>query len=119
MSFIEVASKGLISSCLGSGTVIVATFTNQDFIDLKPAGYHGVHIGAATTTVWWFTSGYFNDADQTGDEVFTLDFTMDISAAGDIATIGIYNDIEMSDLVIGVLGSAVVGTVETDLDFVA
>lgn len=100
-----------------SGTVVVATFTNQDFIDLKPSGYSGVFIGASTTTIWWFTSGYFNDADVTGDEVFTLSFTMDISADGDIATIGMYNDIEMSDLVIGVIGSAV-GTYETGLDFV-
>jgi hypothetical protein len=101
-----------------SGTVVVATFTNQDFTDLKPSGYHGVFIGASTTTIWWFTNGYFNDADKTGDEVFILSFGMDISAAGDIATIGMYNDIEMSDLAIGVIGSAV-GTYETDLDFVA
>ena len=101
-----------------TGTVIIATFTNQDYVDLKPTGFDGVYIGAATTTVWKFISGYFNDADVTGDEVFTWDFTMDISAAGDIATIGIFNDIEMSDLVIGVIGSPI-GTGETDLDFVA
>ena len=102
-----------------SGTVVVATFTNQDFIDLKPSGYTGFHIGASTTTIWWFTSGYFNDADVTGDSVFELSFTMDISAAGDIATIGMYNDIELDDLAIGVLGSNGVGTGETDIDFVA
>ena len=99
-----------------SGTKVIATFTNQDFIDLKPSGYDGIHIGATTTTIWFNTNGYFNDADVTGDEVFEMSFSMDISADGDIATIGMYNDIEMSDLAIGVIGSAV-GTYETDLDF--
>ncbi len=101
-----------------SGTLVVATFTNQDFIDLHPEGYDGVHIGAATTTIWWFTSGYFNDADQVGDDVFLLTFSMDISAAGDIATIGMYSDIEMNELEIGVLNTPI-ATHETDLDFVA
>ena len=101
-----------------SGTLVIATFTNQDFIDLKPSGYDGIHIGASTTTIWWNTNGYFDDADITGDEVFEMSFTMDISAAGDIATIGMYNDIEMDDLIIGVLSGGV-GTGETNLDFTA
>lgn len=101
-----------------SGSIVAATFTNQDFIDLHPAGYDGIHIGASTTTIWWFVDGYFNDADQTGDEVFTLDFTMDITAAGDIATIGFYSDVEMKDLAIGVLNTQI-GTYEDNLDFVA
>lgn len=101
-----------------SGSIVVATFTNQDFIDLHPAGYDGVHVGGATTTIWWFVDGYFNDADQTGDEVFQFDFTMDISADGDIATIGFYSDVEMKDLEIGVLNTQI-GTYEDNLDFVA
>lgn len=101
-----------------SGSIVIATFTNQDFIDLHPDGYSGVHVGGSTTTVWWFTTGYWNDADQTGDDVFLLSFNMDISAAGDIATIGMYSDVEIDDLEIGVIGSAI-GTYETDLDFVA
>lgn len=101
-----------------SGSIVVATFTNQDFIDLKPAGYDGVHIGASTTTIWWFVDGYFNDADVTGDEVFSLQFTMDITGDGDIATIGMYSDVEMGDLAIGVLNTQI-GTYEDNLDFVA
>lgn len=101
-----------------SGTVVIATFTNLDFTDLHPQGYNGIFVGDATTTIWWFTAGYFNDADVTGDEVFILEFLMDISADGDIATIGMYNDIEMKNLAIGSLSGGV-GTGETGLDFVA
>jgi len=101
-----------------SGSVVVATFTNQDFIDLHPDGYDGVHVGGSTTTVWWFTQGYFNDAGNDDDGVFVLTFSFDITAAGDIATIGMYSDIEMKDLEIGVLNTQI-GTYETDLDFVA
>lgn len=101
-----------------SGSIVAATFTNQDFIDLHPAGYDGIHIGGATTTIWWFTDGYFNDADQTGDDVFILEFSLDISADGDIATIGFYSDVEMKDLAIGVLNTQI-GTYEDNLDFVA
>ena len=43
---------------------------------------------------------------------------MDISAAGDIATIGFYSDVEMKDLAIGVLNTQI-GTYEDNLDFVA
>ena len=101
-----------------SGSVVIATFTNQDFIDLHPDGYDGVHVGGAITTIWWFTNGYFNDAAQTGDDVFTLSFVMDITAAGDIATIGMYSDVELKNLEIGVLNTAI-GTEETNLDFTA
>jgi len=101
-----------------AATAIIATFTNQDFIDLKVSGMSGYFVGSTTTTVWWFVDGYFNDADVTGDERYSFNFAMDISDAGDIATIGIYNGIEESDLAIGVIGSAL-GTYETDIDIVA
>lgn len=101
-----------------AGTMLIATFTNQDFIDLNPDGFTDLFIGPSTTTVWWNVAGYFNDADVTGDERYSIFFNLDISAAGDIATIGLYNGIELSDLKIGVIGSAL-GTYEDNIDIVA
>ena len=101
-----------------AGTMLIATYTNQDFIDLKPDGYSGVFIGPTTTTVWYNVDGYFNDADVTGDERYSMFFNFDISAAGDIATIGLYNGIEVSDLNIGVLNTQL-GTYEDNIDIVA
>ena len=101
------------------GTFIGATFTNQDWIDLDCNGYDGVFIGATTTYVWWFTDGYFNDASTTSDDIFTLTFcNMDIDAAGDIATIGLYNTCETEDIESGDW-TTVIGTSETGLDIVA
>lgn len=101
-----------------SGTMVIATFTNQDFINLKPSGMSGYFVGSSTTTCWWNVAGYFNDADVTGDERYSFFFALDISAAGDIATIGVYQGIETSDLLIGVIGSAI-GTYEDNIDIVA
>jgi hypothetical protein len=101
-----------------AGTMVIATFTTADFLDLVPDGYDGMFNDGTTATVWWNTAGYFNDADVTNDEIFRLYFNMDINDAGDIATIGIYNGIEVSDLAIGIIGSAI-GTYETGLDIVA
>ena len=100
-----------------SGTIVAATFTNQDFVDLNPDGYDGIFVGASETTIYWNVAGYFNDAGITGDEVFLLNFNLDVTAAGDVATIGMYQGIELKNLAIGILGSAV-GTYETNLDIV-
>ena len=98
-----------------AGTVVAATFTNQDFIDLGVSGWSGFFVGATVTTVWWNTAGYFNDADKTGDEVFSLQFDLKITADGDITTIGMYNGMEMKNLLVGVLNTPI-ATHETDLD---
>lgn len=101
-----------------AGTFLGMIFLNQDFIDLKPSGYSGVFTGASNTYVWYFVDGYFNDADVVGDERYSLFFNLDISAAGDIANIGLYNGVEVDDLSIGVWNT-VLGTEETGLDIVA
>lgn len=100
------------------GTFVGVVYTNQDFIDLHPDGFDGVFVGATYTYTWYWVDGYFNDNDVTGDEVFTLEFNMDITAAGDIYQIGIWNTVELDDIQIGVWGTQI-GTIEDNLDFVA
>lgn len=101
-----------------AGTMVIATFTNDDFLDLVPSGFSGLFTDGTTYTVWWDVAGYFNDDGVTNDEIFRSYFNMDINDAGDIATIGMYNGIEAGDLAIGIIGSAL-GTSETGLDIVA
>ena len=76
-----------------AGTFLGVIFLNQDFIDLNPDGYSGVFIGATNTYVWYFVDGYFNDAEITGDERYSLFHTLTITAAGDYANIGLYNGV--------------------------
>lgn len=101
-----------------AGTMVIATFTVDDFLDLVPSGYSGMFTDGTTVTAWWDVAGYFYDADDASATRYTLDFALDINDAGDIATIGIYNGIESSDLGIGIIGTAL-GTYETGLDIVA
>ena len=101
-----------------AGTFLGVTMTNQDYIDLRPDGFDGIFIGATNTYIWWFVDGYFNDADVTGDERYSMFFNCDISDAGDFAIIGMYNGVETSDLAIG-SWTTVLGTSETDIDIVA
>ena len=101
-----------------AGSVLIITYANQDFIDLKPDSYSGIFIGPSTTTVWYNTAGYFNDGDVTGDERFSMFFNLDITAIGDLVTIGLHQGIELSDLAIGISNTAI-GTPETDIKVVA
>ena len=101
-----------------SGVIVAMTFTNQDFVDLDPDGSYGIFIGASETTIWYNVDGYFNDAGSTGDEVFLHMFNFDITGEGDIATIGMYQGIELDDLAKGKLNTPI-GTYETNLDFIA
>lgn len=103
-----------------AGTVVAITCTNQDFIDLGliGSGFSDYFVGATNTICWFNTAGWFDDADITGDSVFELAFELSITAAGDIATIGIYQGMEQADLNVGALNTPI-ATVETDLDIVA
>ena len=98
-----------------AGTVVAATFTNQDWIDLGVTGWDGFFVGATTTTCWFNTAGYFNDADVDNDNVLGLQFDLAITADGDIATIGLYNGMELKNLLVGVLNTPI-ATHETNLD---
>lgn len=90
-----------------AGTVMAITMTNQDFIDLGISGWDGFFVGASNTVAWWNTAGFFDDADLSGDEVFSLQFDLKITADGDIAAIGLYNGMELKNLLVGVLNSPI------------
>jgi len=115
----------------GNGKVYAATFvgmvmTNQDATDLDPdvAGFWDERIPGATNTIFikWITDvedGLFYSSDDSGPAIYEFDFYFDINADGDIASIGVYQDVELDDALIGQWGSAYLGTYETDLDFTA
>jgi hypothetical protein len=107
-----------------AGACVIMTMTEQDFIDLAPdTSYWDKTINlAGTVTMVKFLSAlpeFWYDANDDGNGAWEYGFAIGpITAAGDIATIGLYRGILMSSLDAGVIGSAL-GTYETGLDFVA
>jgi len=101
-----------------AGTFLGITMLQADFAKLQPKGFSGAYTDGTNYYVWYFTAGYFNDADVAGDQRFTMAFGMEISAAADLAIIGFYNGVEASDLELG-MWNTVLGTEETNIDIVA
>jgi len=108
-----------------AGTFIGMVLTNQDATDLDPdMDYWDERIPGASNTIFlkWITDdmdGMFYASDDDGAAIFEWDFYFDIHADGDIASIGVYQDVELDDALIGIWGSNYLGTYETNLDFTA
>jgi hypothetical protein len=113
-----------------TGKVYASTFigmvmTNQDAIDLDPEmDYWDERIVGASNTYFikYVTDdmdGLFYSDNDDGPAIFEWEFYFDIHADGDIASIGIYQDVEYDDALIGQWSTNYLGTYETDLDFVA
>jgi len=101
-----------------AGTFLGLTMLQADFAKLQPKSFSGAYTDGTNYYVWYFTDGYFNDAEVTGDQRFIMSFGLEISAAGDLAIIGFYNGVEASDLELG-MWNTVLGTEETNIDIVA
>ncbi|MHA2022118.1 MAG: hypothetical protein ACTSWQ_00475 [Candidatus Thorarchaeota archaeon] len=112
-------------------TFIGMYMTNQDFIDLgmDTSDFDFVYQGASNTYVAKFMDDFdddsdtFYDSDDSVAPTFTFSFAVDITAAGSITYIGLYQDVEWSDFVLGIWGDTtdnqVLGTLGADWDWVA
>ena len=102
--------------------------TNQDFIDLgmDTTGYDLVYQGASNTYLAKFVDdsdpNMFYDSDDSAAPTISFHSSVDISAAGVILYLGIWQDVEWSDFVLGIWGTAddqTLGTADDDYVWVA
>jgi len=112
-------------------TFVGMYMTNQDFIDLgmDTSDFDFVYQGASNTYVAMFMDSFdddertFYDSDDSVAPTFTISFAVDITAAGQITYIGLYQDVEWNDFVLGIWGDTtdnqILGTLGADWDWVA
>jgi hypothetical protein len=104
--------------------------TNQDFIDLgvDTTGFDLVYQGATNTYCAIFLDSFdqnefFYDSDLTTAPTTEFNFAVDITGAGAIVYIGVYQDVKWSNFVLGIWGDTtdnqILGTLGADWDFVA
>lgn len=110
-------------------TFVGMYMTNQDFIDLgmDTSAFDFVYQGASNTYVAMFMDSFdsdpttFYDSDDTVAPTFSLKFAVDMTAVGAITYIGLYQDVEWSDFVLGIWGDTtdnqILGTLGNDWDW--
>lgn len=101
-----------------AGTFMGLTMAQADFPQLGLDGFDGAYTDGTNYYVWYWVDGYFNDADITNDQRFSVFFNLDIASGlteADFDVIGFYNGVETGDVILG-MWNTVLGTSETNID---